>query len=76
MGPLRLPGTSPRIDIRLDLTEADPWGRQVVATAVFRDVMLSDDIDGMDYYEAVVPVPGGRDVFSVSLNGVSGLTPR
>jgi pimeloyl-ACP methyl ester carboxylesterase len=76
VGPIQLPGTSPRIDVRLDVTEADPWGRQVVATAVFRDVMLSDDLDGMDYYEAVVPVAGGRDVFRVSLNGVSGLKPR
>jgi hypothetical protein len=38
--------------------------------------MLSDDLDGMDYYEAAVPVRGGRDVFRISLNGVSGLTPR
>ncbi len=29
----------------------------------------------MDYYEAVVPVAGGRDVFRISLNGVSGLRP-
>ena len=72
VGPVTLPGTSPRIDVRLDLTEADPWGRQVVATAVFRDVMLSDDLDGMDYYEAVVPLAGGhRDVFRISLNGVT-----
>ena len=76
VGPIRLPGTSPRIDVRLDVTEADPWGRQVVASAVFRDVMLSDDLDGMDYYEAVVPVGSGRDVFRISLNGVSGLRPR
>jgi hypothetical protein len=76
VGPIQLPGTSPRIDVRLDVTEADPWGRQVVATAVFPDVMLSDDIDGMGYYEAAVPVPGGSDVFRISLNGVSGLKPR
>jgi pimeloyl-ACP methyl ester carboxylesterase len=75
-GPIRLSGASPRIDVRLDVSEADPWRRQVVATAVFRDVMLSDDLDGMDYYEAVVPVRGGRDVFRISLNGVSGLRPR
>jgi hypothetical protein len=74
LGPVRLPGTSPRLDVRLDVSEVDPWGRQVVATAVFRDVMLSDDRDGMDYYEAFVPVSGGRrDVFRISLNGVSGL---
>lgn len=74
-GPIQLSGTSPRIDVRLDLTEADPWGRQVVATAVFPDVMLSDDLDGMDYYEAVAPVSGGKHVFRISLNGVSGLRP-
>ncbi|HKY77156.1 MAG TPA: alpha/beta fold hydrolase [Acidimicrobiia bacterium] len=72
VGPLTLPGTSPRIDVRIDVTEKDPWARQVVATAVFRDVMLSDDLDGMDYYEAVVPLPGNRrDVFRISLNGAS-----
>ncbi|HVW31261.1 MAG TPA: alpha/beta fold hydrolase [Acidimicrobiia bacterium] len=76
VGPVRLPGTSPRIDVRLDVTEADPWGRQVVATAVFRDVMLSDDLDGMDYYEAAVPVAGGTDRFRISLNGVSGAARR
>lgn len=75
-GPLRLPGTSPRIDVRVDVAEADPWGRQVVATAVFRDVMLSDDLDGMAYYETVVPVRGGQDVIRISLNGVSALKPR
>ena len=72
VGPVALPGTSPRIDIRIDMSEADPWGRQVVATAVFRDVMLSDDLDGMDYYEAEVPLAGGhRDVFRISLNGAT-----
>ena len=76
-GPVRLPGTSPRLDVRLEVSEADPWGRQVVATAVFRDVMLSDDLDGMDYYEATVPLSGGRrHAFRISLNGVSGLRPR
>ena len=73
VGPIRLPGTSPRIDVRLGMTEADPWGRQVVATAVFRDVMLSDDLDGMDYYEDSVPLTGGAPhVFRISLNGVTG----
>ena len=75
VGPLALPGTSPRIDVRVDVSEADPWGRQVIATAVFHDVMLSDDLDGMDYYEAVVPLSGGRrDVFRISLNGATSRT--
>jgi hypothetical protein len=72
VGPLRLPGTSPRLDVRLDVTETDPWGTQIVGTAVFPDVMLSDDLDGMDYYEAVIPGAGGTSVFRISLNGVSG----
>ncbi|MGH8972562.1 MAG: esterase/lipase family protein [Acidimicrobiia bacterium] len=71
-GPVRLPGTSPRIDVRLDVWEHDPWRSEVVTTAVFTDLMLSDDLDGMDYYEAVVPLSGGRShVFRISLNGVS-----
>jgi hypothetical protein len=58
--------------VRLDVWEADPWQREAVGTAVFADLMLSDDLDGMDYYEAVVPLSGGRrHVFRVSLNGVT-----
>jgi hypothetical protein len=71
-GPVGLPGTSPRIDVRLDVWEHDPWRSEVVTTAVFTDLMLSDDLDGMDYYEATVPLSGGRrHMFRISLNGVS-----
>ncbi len=60
------------MDVRLDVWEHDPWRQEVVTTAVLTDVMLSDDLDGMDYYEAVVPLSGGRShVFRISLNGVS-----
>ncbi len=72
VGPVRLPGTSPRLDVRLDVWEYDPWGQESVATAVFSDIMLSDDLDGMGYYEAEVPAGGGRyHRFRVSLNGVT-----
>ena len=75
VGPVRLPGTSPRLDVRIDVWEHDPWRQEVVTTAVFTDLMLSDDLDGMDYYEAVVPLSGGRrHVFRISLNGVSSQT--
>jgi hypothetical protein len=75
VGPVHLPGTSPRVDVRLDVWEHDPWRQEVVTTAVFTDLMLSDDLDGMDYYEAVVPLSGGRrHVFRISLNGVSSST--
>ncbi len=71
-GPVHLRGTSPRLDVRLDVWEHDPWRQEVVTTAVFTDLMLSDDLDGMDYYEAVVPLSGGRrHMFRISLNGVS-----
>ncbi len=72
VGPVHLPGTSPRLDVRIDVWEHDPWRSEVVTTAVFTDLMLSDDLDGMDYYEATVPLSGGRrHVFRISLNGVS-----
>lgn len=72
VGPVQLPGSSPRIDVRLDVWEHDPWRSEVVTTAVFTDLMLSDDLDGMDYYEAAVPLSGGRrHLFRISLNGVS-----
>lgn len=62
----------PRLDVRLDVWESDPWRHEPVTTAVFADLMLSDDLDGMDYYEAVVPLSGGRrHVFRISLNGVT-----
>lgn len=71
-GAVQLPGTSPRLDVRVDVWEHDPWRQEVVTTAVFTDLMLSDDLDGMDYYEAVVPLSRGRrHVFRISLNGVS-----
>lgn len=70
--PFHLPGTSPRLDVRVDLVEHDPWGDQVVASAVFGDVMLSEDLDGMDYYEATVPLGGGKNHrFRISVNGVT-----
>ncbi|MGH9039070.1 MAG: hypothetical protein ACRDZ3_02445, partial [Acidimicrobiia bacterium] len=72
VGPVHLPETSPRMDVRLDVWEHDPWRREVVTTAVFTDLMLSDDLDGQDYYEAVVPLSRGRrHVFRISLNGVT-----
>ena len=68
-----LPGTSPRLDVKLVVWEHD-WflGREPVATVYFTDLMLSDDLDGMDYYESrAVDADGGTDTFRVSLNGVT-----
>lgn len=68
-----LPGTSPRIDVKLVVWEDDWfWGREPVSTVYFTDLMLSDDLDGMAYYEASAPdADGGIDTFRISLNGVS-----
>lgn len=70
---IELPGTSPRMDIRLDVWESDPFGgREQVSTVFFRDVMLSDDLDGMDYYQATAAdAKGGTNTFRVALNGAT-----
>lgn len=69
---INLPGTSPRMDIRLDAWESDTGGREQVSTVFFRDVMLSDDLDGMDYYQATAAdSKGGTNTFRVSLNGAT-----
>lgn len=68
---IELPGNAPRIDVRLEVWEADS-GREQVSTAWFRDVMLSDDLDGMNYYQATAAdSKGGTNTFRVSLNGAT-----
>lgn len=70
---INLPGTSPRMDVKLDVWESDPFGaREAVSTAVFTDVMLSDDLDGQDYYQTTAAdSKGGTNTFRVSLNGAT-----
>lgn len=76
-GPLsasvNLPGNSPRMDVKLVVWEADPFGaREAVSTAFFHNVMLSDDLDGMDRYEAkAADSKGGTNTFRVSMNGAT-----
>ena len=72
-----MPGTKPGFDVKLVVWEHD-WliGREPVATVYFTDLMLSDDLDGMDYYEASAPdAGGGTDTFRISLNGVANAIP-
>lgn len=68
-----LPGTSPRMDVKLVVWEDDCCGaREPVSTAYFTDVLLSDDLDGMDYYEDAAPdAKGGTNTFRVSVNGAT-----
>jgi len=70
---VNLPGTSPRLDVKLVVWESDPNGaREAVSTVYFRDLMLSDDLDGQDYYKATAPdAKGGTNSFRISLNGAT-----
>ena len=70
---INLPGTSPRMDVKLVVWEADSFGaRESVSTVYFTNVMLSDDLDGMDYYQATAAdSEGGTNTFRVSMNGAT-----
>lgn len=70
---INLPGTSPRMDVKLDVWESDPGGaREAVSTVFFTNVMLSDDLDGMDRYQATAAdSKGGTNTFRVSMNGAT-----
>jgi pimeloyl-ACP methyl ester carboxylesterase len=70
---INVPGTSPRMDVKLDVWESDPGGaREAVSTVFFTNVMLSDDLDGQDYYTATAPdSKGGTNTFRISMNGAT-----
>jgi pimeloyl-ACP methyl ester carboxylesterase len=70
---INIPGTSPRMDVKLDVWESDPGGvREAVSTVFFTNVMLSDDLDGQDYYTAAAAdSKGGTNTFRVSMNGAT-----
>ncbi len=70
---INLPGTSPRLDVKFDVWESDPGGaRESVSTVYFRDVMLSDDLNGQDYYKSTAADSnGGTNTFRMSLNGAT-----
>lgn len=72
---VNLPGTSPRMDVRVRVWEDDTsWGggQEPVSTHLFTDILQSEDIDGWDYYEAPAPdAKGGTNTLRVSANGVT-----
>lgn len=70
---INLPGTSPRMDVKLVVWESDTGGaRESVSTVYFTDLMLSDDLDGQDYYTKTAPdAKGGTNTFRLSLNGAT-----
>ena len=70
---INLPGTSPRMDVKLEVWESDPFGaREYVSTVYFTDLMLSDDLDGQDYYtKTAADSKGGTNTFRLSINGAT-----
>lgn len=67
-----LPGTSPRMDVRMVVWEKDLWGAEPISIVTFADVTQSEDRDGLAYYEAVAPDDeGGLNTFRISVLGVS-----
>lgn len=64
-----LPETSPRMDVKIVLREDS----DMINTFYFRDLMYSEDVDGMDYYVDTAPDPSnsGDNVMRISLNGIT-----
>ncbi len=75
MAAIQLPGTSPVVDVKVVVKEDDTsWGGgwEQVSTHYITDLLLSEDIDGMDYYEDdAADSEGGTNTIRVSLNGVT-----
>ncbi len=78
-GPLQnainLPGTSPVVSVKVVAKEDDTsWGGgwETVSTHYMTDLMLSEDVDGMDYYEDdATDSKGGTNTVRLSLNGIT-----
>ncbi|MDX1611881.1 MAG: hypothetical protein R3185_05890 [Candidatus Thermoplasmatota archaeon] len=72
---INLPGTSPVMDIKIVVTEDDTsWGGgyEQVSTHYLTNVMLSEDVDGMDYYEdQAADAKGGTNTVRASVNGIT-----
>jgi pimeloyl-ACP methyl ester carboxylesterase len=69
---ITLPGTSGILDVKVFAWESDPFDSDTIGTGYFRNLTLSDDRNGQDYYETTFPdASGGTDTLRVAVNGVS-----
>ena len=67
-GIFALPGTSSRIDVKIVLREDN----DMINTFWYRDVMFSEDVDGVDYYSDTAADPqGGNNEIRISVNGMT-----
>lgn len=63
-----IPGTSPRMDVKIVVKEDS----DMINTFYFRDVMHSENVDGMDYYSDTAADPdGGTNELRMSVNGIT-----
>lgn len=72
---VNLPGTSPRMDVKVRVWEDDTgWGggQEAVSTHTFTDITQSEDIDGIENYSAsAADAEGGTNTLKLSVNGVT-----
>lgn len=72
---VKLPGTVPIVDVKVVVREDDTsWGGgwESVSTHYFTNLMLSEDIDGQDYYRSnATDSNGGTNEIRLSLNGIT-----
>lgn len=72
---VKLPGTSPVVDVKVVIREDDTsWGGgyESVSTHYLTNMLLSEDIDGQDYYRGTATdSKGGTNEVRLSLNGIT-----
>lgn len=72
---ITLPGTSPVVDVKVVVKEDDTsWGGgyEAVSTHYLTNLLLSEDVDGMNYYSGTATdSKGGTNTVRASLNGVT-----
>lgn len=72
---VNLPGTSPRMDVKVRVWEDDTgWGggQECVSTHYLTNITLSEDIDGIENYSATAAdCEGGTNTLKLSVNGVT-----
>ena len=64
-----IPGTSPRMDVKIVLREDN----DMINVFYYRDIMYSEDVDGVDYYSdtAADPTGSGNNEIRISVNGIT-----
>jgi pimeloyl-ACP methyl ester carboxylesterase len=69
---ITLPGTSGIMDVKVFAWESDPFASDTIGTGYFRNLTLSEDKDGQDYYQTTfTDASGPTDTLRISVNGVT-----